>query len=145
MVYSILNNSKDHRIVEELAKKSIQLRAVARQLGCIKNLKTMSYEQIHNKKQLEDQRKHLRKNLTSAEATLWTLLKGKQLEGRKFRRQHSVGYYVLDFYCPSEKLTIELDGQHHFTEDGMKHDEERTKYINSLNIRVIRFENEEVF
>ena len=48
-------------------------------------------EQIHNIKILEDQRKSLRKNLTTAEATLWTLLKGKQLEGRKFRRQHSLG------------------------------------------------------
>ena len=102
-------------------------------------------EQIHNIKLLEDQRKSLRKSLTSAEATLWTLLKGKQLEGRKFRRQHSVGYYILDFYCSSENLAVELDGQHHFTDEGLKHDEERTKFLNSKNIRVIRFENEEVF
>ena len=101
----------------------------------------MPNNQLHNNKDLEQQRKTLRKNLTSAEATLWILLKGKQVEGRKFRRQHSVGYYILDFYCPAENLAIELDGEHHFTEEGMRHDEERTKYLNSLNIRVMRFEN----
>ena len=100
---------------------------------------------IHNRKQLEDRRKYLRKKLTPAEATLWTLLKGKQLEGRKFRRQHSVGKYILDFYCPSETLAIELDGEHHFTDEGFAYDEERTNYLNSLRIKVLRFENEEVF
>jgi len=105
----------------------------------------MPYEQIHNKKELEARRKDLRNSLTSAEATLWTLLKGKQLEGRKFRRQHSVGFYILDFYCPAEKLAIELDGERHFTEQGISRDEKRTKYLNSVGIRVIRFENEEIF
>lgn len=103
------------------------------------------YEQIHNRKELESFRKELRNNLTSAEATLWIELKGKQLEGRKFRRQHSVGSYILDFYCPSEKLCVELDGAHHFTEEGMAYDKERTAYLNSLNIRVIRFKNADVF
>jgi len=51
--------------------------------------------------------------MTPAEAKLWTYLKGKQLEGRKFRRQHSVSQYILDFYCPASKLAIELDGQAH--------------------------------
>ena len=105
----------------------------------------MSYEQIHNKKELEARRKDLRKTLTSAEATLWTLLKGKQLEGRKFRRQHSVGYYILDFYCPAEKLAVELDGERHFTEEGILRDKKRTEYLNSIGIKVIRFENEEIF
>lgn len=87
----------------------------------------------------------MRKNLTPAEAALWTMLKGKQLEGRKFRRQHSVGNYILDFYSPSEKLAIELDGADHFTAAGFEYDEERTTYLNSLGIRVIRFENNLVF
>lgn len=105
----------------------------------------MPYEQLHNKKELKDFRKALRNHGTSAEAVMWTLLKDKQLDGRKFRRQHSVGYYILDFYCPAERLAIELDGAHHFTEEGIKYDEERTKFLESMNIRVIRFENEEVF
>lgn len=102
-------------------------------------------KQLHNRKELESYRKALRHNLTSAEATLWIELKGKQLEGRKFRRQHSVGPYILDFYCPSEKLCIELDGAGHFTPEGVAYDKTRTEYLNRLNIRVIRFENVDVF
>jgi very-short-patch-repair endonuclease len=100
--------------------------------------------EIHNRKKLEQYRKDLRNNLTSAEATLWNYLKGKQL-GKKIRRQHSVGNYILDFYCATERIAIELDGAHHFTEEGMKYDSERTAYLNGLNIRVIRFENRRVF
>ncbi len=101
--------------------------------------------QINNLKHLEPYRKELRKKLTAAEATLWRLLKSKQLDGRKFRRQHSVGNYILDFYCPYERLCVELDGAHHFTEEGMKYDDERTAYLNSVNIHVVRFENKLVF
>ena len=102
-------------------------------------------EQLNNKKILEPYRKVLRNNLTSAEATLWFFLKGSKLEGRKFRRQHSFGNYILDFYCPSKKLAIELDGAHHFTEEGLKYDTERTKFLNEGGIKVIRFENKLVF
>ena len=70
----------------------------------------------HNKKSLKERRKHLRNNGTSAEATLWTLLSKSQLDGRKFRRQHSINSFIVDFYCPSEKLVIELNGEHHFTD-----------------------------
>ena len=102
-------------------------------------------QQIHNIKPLKENRRALRNALTPAEATLWKMLQNSQLEGRKFRRQHSVGSYILDFYCTSERLAIELDGAHHFTEAGMEYDAERTKYLNSLNINVVRFENKEVF
>jgi very-short-patch-repair endonuclease len=67
------------------------------------------------------------------------------LEGRKFRRQHSVGNYILDFYCPQEKLGIELDGKDHFTDNGFEADEKRTAFLNNLNIKIIRVENKEVF
>jgi very-short-patch-repair endonuclease len=100
--------------------------------------------EIHNRKELEHFRKSLRNNLTSAEATLWKYLKGKQL-GKKFRRQHSVDNYIIDFYCATERIAIELDGEQHFTEEGMKYDAERTAYLNSLNIKVFRFENVRVF
>ena len=99
---------------------------------------------INNLKQLKDNRRTLRNNLTSAEATLWRFLKGNQL-GKKFRRQHSVGPYILDFYCASEKLAIELDGQDHFTDAGFVRDEIRTEYLKQFSIRVLRFENDEVF
>ena len=100
---------------------------------------------IHNKPELKTRRKGLRNYSTSAEGTLWILLKGKQLEGKKFRRQHSVGEYVLDFYCPAEKLAIELDGEQHFSDEGKKHDDRREKYISKFGISIIRFENCEVF
>jgi len=102
-------------------------------------------EQIHNLKKLEGNRKKLRKSLTPAEAKLWTLLKSSQFEKRKFRRQHSVGPYVLDFYCPSERLCIELDGALHFTDVGSEYDEARTEYLQELDIRVMRFENKDIF
>ncbi len=70
-------------------------------------------DKLHNRKYLKPYRKGLRKGLTIAEARLWKQLKGKGLKGRKFRRQHSIGRYIVDFYCPSENLVIELDGGIH--------------------------------
>ena len=105
----------------------------------------MNKRQINNKPALKENRKRLRKNLTSAEATLWKFLKAKQLEGRKFRRQFSVENYILDFYCPAEKLAIELDGAGHFTSAGHDYDKKRTKFLGSHGIKVIRFENVKVF
>ena len=100
---------------------------------------------IHNKKELLLFRKSLRGNLTPAEARLWKCLKNSQIEGRKFRRQHSIGNFIVDFYCPSEKLAIELNGNGHFNPINEKYDLERKEYINSLNIKVITFENNEIF
>ncbi len=82
--------------------------------------------------------------MTGAELALWEVLKDKKLGGRKFRRQHSIGYYIADFYCPSEKLIIELDGQHHFTPEGIAKDIDRDKHLEMMNIKVLRFENKEV-
>jgi len=102
-------------------------------------------EDIHNRNNLKNLRRQNRSNLTPAEAELWKHLQSGKLEGRKFRRQHSVGNYILDFYCPQEKLGIELDGKNHFSDNGYEADASRTAYLNSLNIRIIRFENKEVF
>jgi very-short-patch-repair endonuclease len=71
-------------------------------------------------------------------------LKGSQFEGRKFRRQASIKSFIVDFYCPEEKLLIELDGDFHFDEDAKKYDRERTRKIESKGLKVIRFENQEV-
>ncbi|WP_375417519.1 endonuclease domain-containing protein [uncultured Hymenobacter sp.] len=101
-----------------------------------------TYHNLPNKK---DQRQTLRNSLTPAEAKLWFSLKNAQLDGRKFRRQHSVSAYILDFYCPEERLAIELDGAGHSTVTGNLHDAHRTAYLNSLGIRVLRFENKVVW
>jgi very-short-patch-repair endonuclease len=105
----------------------------------------MKGNRIHNKPELKKFRKQLRNHGTSAEAVLWLRLKKSQLDGRKFRRQHSIGNFIVDFYCPEEQLVIELDGEGHFWEETMEKDISKTEYINSLNIRMIRFENKWVF
>jgi very-short-patch-repair endonuclease len=99
----------------------------------------------HNYKFLKKYRKKLRNNLTSAEARLWSILKNKQLKGRKFRRQHSIDNFIVDFYCPKEKLVIELDGQVHFNPVMEEKDSKRDKILNSYGITVLRFENKMVF
>lgn len=100
---------------------------------------------VHNKKALQPNRKQLRNNSTSAEAVLWLMLKNSQLQGRKFRRQHSVNNYILDFYCPAEKLAIELDGAQHYTTEGSANDMERDGQLEALQIKVLRFENSALF
>ena len=100
---------------------------------------------IHTLPELKTFRTELRKNLTPAEASLWTLLQSSGLDGRKFRRQHSVGKYILDFYCPSESLGIELDGEVHFNEVAAAYDYERKLFLLHFGIKVIRFENNLVF
>jgi very-short-patch-repair endonuclease len=95
----------------------------------------------HNLPSKREDRRTLRNSLTPAEAALWKALKSGQVAGRKFRRQHSVGAYILDFYCPEERLAVELDGAAHFTASGNLHDAVRTTYLNSLGIQVLRFEN----
>ena len=100
---------------------------------------------IKNAPELRTFRTTLRKRLTPAEATLWSSLKSSKLEGRKFRRQYSVARYVLDFYCPAERLGVELDGEGHFNDLAAQYDFERKVFIRHFGIKVIRFENQLVF
>ena len=101
---------------------------------------------IMDKSDVTGNRKELRNHSTSAEATLWKMLKGKQIAGLKFRRQHSVGPYILDFYCPKLRLDIELDGEVHSTSEAMDYADTRARFlINEKDIWVIRFENRVVF
>ena len=89
--------------------------------------------------------KELRRCLTPEEAVLWTQLKSHKLNGSKWRKQHPIEPYILDFYCASAKLCIELDGQEHYTMQGATKDFERTKFLNSIGIDVLRFENKEIW
>jgi very-short-patch-repair endonuclease len=100
---------------------------------------------VHNQKSQKEFRRELRKNLTPAEAKLWKYLQNSQLDGRKFRRQHSVGQFIIDFYCPKEKLAVELDGNSHFNSVNEQYDIKRSEYLNSLGINVVRFENKDIF
>ena len=89
-------------------------------------------------------RQTLRHTETEAERALWALLRSRQLEGHKFRRQHSAGPYILDFYCAEAHLAVEVDGGQHYTADGLADDAERTAYLEALGIRVLRFTNRDV-
>ena len=100
---------------------------------------------IHTLPHLAEHRTDLRKRLTPAEASFWNLVKNGRLDGRKFRRQHSIGNYILDFYCPSEKLAVELDGEGHYSGNASTTDGAKRQYIESQGIKVIRFENKRVF
>jgi very-short-patch-repair endonuclease len=86
--------------------------------------------------------KLLRKNMTEAESVLWKKLKTKQVLGLKFRRQHPINTYIVDFYCHSAKLVIELDGGIHKTQK--EYDKERTKDLNMYGLTVMRFFNSEI-
>ena len=99
----------------------------------------------YNLKHLKKIRRQLRNNGTPAEAILWKGRKAKQLAGRRFRRQFSIANYIVDFYCVGEKLAIELDGDYHFSEAGIEADEKRDAHLASLGIKVLRFDNEDVY
>ena len=105
----------------------------------------MNKQRLHSKPHLKEFRKELRNNLTPAEAKLWSELKGKKLLGRRFNRQHSIGNYIVDFYCASEGLIIELDGNVHINPETQEKDLERTTYLEHLGYKVIRYENKMVF
>jgi very-short-patch-repair endonuclease len=104
----------------------------------------MNNKHLFNRKSLKPIRSILRNKSTSAEVALWDLLKLKKLDGRKFRRQHSIGKYIVDFYCPSEKLIVELDGNPHGDYIQIEKDIIRDRYLEELGLTVIRFENKSV-
>ena len=83
--------------------------------------------------------------MTSAEAYIWDELKDSQLEGRKFRRQHSINDFIVDFYCASEQLIIELDGNVHLNPTADEKDRRREKILEEMGFKVLRFENRMVF
>ena len=99
---------------------------------------------LRNDPALKQRRRELRLNQTEAEKTLWKHLRNRQLYEMKFFRQFSVGPYVLDFYCPQLRLAIELDGGHHTDDDTRAYDAERSIYLLTQRIDVLRFWNHEV-
>ena len=82
--------------------------------------------------------------LTYEELRLWNKLKNKQLLNQRFRRQHPIGPYILDFFCPNCKLAIEVDGISHLVSSQQEYDHIRTEYLNAVGITELRFTNEQV-
>ncbi|MFD2542018.1 endonuclease domain-containing protein [Lacinutrix gracilariae] len=105
----------------------------------------MANQKLHNKKEFQERRKQLRKNLTPTEAFLWSKLKSRQLNNKRFTKQHGIGSYIVDFYCASEKLVIELDGDVHNNPIAQEYDKKRTLFIENKGYKLIRFENKMVF
>ena len=89
--------------------------------------------------------RQLRKNMTEAESFLWQRIRRKQLKGRQFYRQKNIGNYIVDFYCPSAKVIVELDGGQHYTQEGIRRDQVRDNYLESLDFTILRFSDREVF
>lgn len=94
--------------------------------------------------QLLEFAKTMRSNATDAEHFMWQLLRAKRFMNLKFRRQHVIAPYIVDFYCHELGLVIELDGSQHGKDDAIAYDAERTKYLEALGLTVVRYWNHDV-
>lgn len=101
--------------------------------------------QFFNKSIEKAKRRQLRNDSPSAELKIWSSLRRKNLAGYKFRRQYSVGPYVLDFYRPALKLAVEIDGDSHFIGTAVDDDERRQAFMETFGIRFLRFTNQQVY
>jgi len=100
---------------------------------------------IFNRKRQKPRRQQLRNNATSAERLLWRYLKDSQVAGVKFRRQHGIGPYIMDFFSHECMLAIELDGATHSSDTEVEHDKKREQFISNHGITTIRFANNAVY
>lgn len=108
-------------------------------------METLSLTIIYNKSSQKEKRRYLRHHMPKAEIILWSVLKNKKVLGYKFRRQYSVGSFVLDFYCPRLKLALEVDGDSHFNSVARIYDQKRQKYIEEFGIKFLRFTNNDIY
>src|SRR3989344_4644566 len=98
---------------------------------------------LHNSEKLKDRRRELRQRETKEEKILWLKLRDSKL-GYKFKRQHSIGGYILDFYCSECKLIIEIDGGSHTKLEAIEYDKVRDRYFSELGYTTVRFSNKEI-
>ncbi len=91
-----------------------------------------------------ERKRDMRWNHTSAEWKLWLALKNRQVEGLKFRRQHGIGPYIVDFYCDQLKLIIEVDGCIHSRKDVSEYDHVRSQFLEDNEYKILRFTNQEI-
>jgi very-short-patch-repair endonuclease len=75
---------------------------------------------------------------------MWAMLRDRKLLASKFRREHQIGEYIVDFYCAELKLVIECDGEPHFTDEGRAYDDQRTRALKKMGMTVMRFENRDI-
>jgi type I restriction-modification system DNA methylase subunit len=110
----------------------------------VEGKKALNYRGGYDFSGLVAQARELRQKQTPAEEVLWQLIRGRQLAGMKFRRQHQIGDYVADFYCHEHMLVVELDGDIHGKPAKAKADAKRQKFLESLGLTVLRFPNETI-
>lgn len=94
--------------------------------------------------QLLEFAKSMRHSATDAENLMWQILRAKRFMNLKFRRQHVIKPYIVDFYCYEISLVIELDGSQHGMDDAIEYDAERSKFLETLDLRIVRYWNHDV-
>lgn len=99
---------------------------------------------IYTLTETKQRRRELRRRSTRAERMLWAHLRNSRFFGFKFRRQHGIGPYIVDFFCHELRLVIEIDGDSHFTEEAQEYDRHRQCWLETLNLRIVRFTNDDV-
>jgi very-short-patch-repair endonuclease len=101
--------------------------------------------ELYNQTSQREKRRSLRNDMPPAEKIVWSVLKGRQLEGCKFRRQYSIDVFVIDFYAPELKLAIEIDGDSHFQDGAQAYDAQREAFLKSKGTYFLRFTNQQVY
>jgi len=99
---------------------------------------------VEYNRKLKGASQNLRSNMTDAERAIWQRIRRKQLKDLQFYRQKPVGEYIVDFYCPKEKLILEIDGGQHYEAGNIEADRARTKYFEKSGFKVLRFTNIDV-
>ena len=92
-----------------------------------------------------DKARLLRNNITEAEKIMWEKLKDRNVFKARFRRQHPIGIFIVDFYCNEYKLAVEIDGEIHLKNEVIEYDDGRTHDIEKFGIKILRFTNNEVY
>ncbi len=100
---------------------------------------------LYNRTSEMEKRRSLRNNMPLAEKLIWQRLRGRQIENCKFRRQYSIGTFVVDFYAPEIKLALEIDGDSHFVDGANQYDDERTAFLVEKGAKILRFTNREIY
>ena len=101
--------------------------------------------EFFNRSSEKEKRRKLRQAMPKAEVLLWMRLRGRQLLDCRFRRQYSIGAYLMDFYSPEVRLGIELDGESHYQKGAQEYDAQRQQFIESFGINVVRFLNTDIY
>ena len=143
---TLLEHAQGKAFIADTGYDSERIRAAvkARQMkAVIPSHPTRKVKRRYNKV-LKPLSRKLRSQMTDAETTLWSKLRRKQLQNLQFYRQKPLGRFIVDFYCPTARLVIEIDGGQHYTKEGVDLDTNRDAELNEMGLHVLRFSNRDV-